>query len=197
MTNDDILFRNALGILLFSFLCFGIAFRRRTHTGEKLDRLQEGWPILILLRLSGLSMWIALFAWLWDPSSFAWARLPFPAGFRWAGLAAGLVAMYWLIWMLRSLGKNLTDTVVTRKDANLVTNGPYRFVRHPMYVGVLMIALAVSLTASNWLFLVMGCAVFTMMCFRLPIEERNLIGRFGDQYRRYMQTTGRFFPKLV
>lgn len=197
MTIDDIFFRNALGILLFGFLCFGVAFRRRIHTGEKLDRLQEGWPILILLRLFGFSMWIALFVWLWDPSSFSWARLPLPEEFRWTGLAVGAVAFCWLVWMLRSLGKNLTDTVVTRKDASLVTNGPYRFIRHPMYVGVLMIALAVSLTALNWLFLLMGGAVFMMMCFRLPIEERNLIARFGDEYRRYMQTTGRFFPKLV
>ena len=49
-------------------------------------------------------------------------------------VGVGVVAACLLIWTFRSLGTNLTDTVVTRKDHTLVTSGPYRFVRHPFYV---------------------------------------------------------------
>ena len=197
MLYDDIFFRNLVAPFLIAFLAFGVAFRARTHTSEKLDRMQEGWAVLVLLRLSGLLTWIAVGVWLWNPANLAWARLELPDIFRFLGLAVGVCAIAWLMWMFRSLGRNLTDTVVTRKDAYLVTSGPYRLVRHPMYVGVFLLSVFLALVMSNWLVLILGMSVFGMMCVRLPIEERNLIARFGDGYRAYMRTTGRFWPRIA
>ena len=58
-----------------------------------------------------------------------------PASARWIGVAGFACAVAWLMWMFRSLGRNLTDTVVTRHDAHFVDHGPYHFVRNPMYTG--------------------------------------------------------------
>jgi protein-S-isoprenylcysteine O-methyltransferase Ste14 len=52
--------------------------------------------------------------------------------------------VFWLSWMFISLGDNLTDTVVTRECAHFVESGPYRFVRDPMYTGVLLPGLALG-----------------------------------------------------
>ena len=101
-----------------------------------------------------------------------------------------------LFWTLRSLGKNLTDTVVTRKQHTLVTSGPYRWVRHPFYVCASLVELAVFLLSANAFFLVTGGLIFLLLALRTPVEEANLLGRFGEDYRRYMDRTGRFFPRL-
>jgi protein-S-isoprenylcysteine O-methyltransferase Ste14 len=98
---------------------------------------------------------------------------------------------------LRSLGKNLTDTVVTRKQHTLVTIGPYQWVRHPFYVCAALLVVTVSLVTANALFLIAGGLVLTLLGLRTPIEERFLLNRFGDDYRQYMNRTGRFLPRLT
>ena len=101
-----------------------------------------------------------------------------------------------LFWTLRSLGKNLTDTVVTRKHHSLVTTGPYRWVRHPFYVCAALVTLAVSLISANAFFLVAGGLILLLLFFRTRVEEANLVSRFGEDYRKYMDRTGRFFPRF-
>jgi protein-S-isoprenylcysteine O-methyltransferase Ste14 len=101
-----------------------------------------------------------------------------------------------VIWTFRTLGHNLTDTVVTRRDATLVTNGPYRWVRHPFYLAFAIGVIANTLVTANAFLAIFGTAAFLMIVARTSIEERKLIERFGDSYRDYMQHTGRFLPRL-
>jgi protein-S-isoprenylcysteine O-methyltransferase Ste14 len=97
----------------------------------------------------------------------------------------------------RNLGKNITDTVVTRKEHFLVTTGPYRFVRHPFYLAFALAMLANSLVTANWFVFVTGAVVFLLLVLRTSKEEEKLIERFGDAYWKYMATTGRFWPRLL
>jgi protein-S-isoprenylcysteine O-methyltransferase Ste14 len=90
----------------------------------------------------------------------------------------------------------LTDTVVTRANATLVTTGPYRWIRHPFYVTVVLLVVAVTLLAANWFVGLCGLVIFVSQVIRLPIEEQRLIEKFGDEYRAYLARTGRFLPKL-
>ena len=92
--------------------------------------------------------------------------------------------------------ENLTDTVVTRKQHTLVSHGPYRWVRHPLYSSAALIVVALSLVAANWFFFVAGMALLCLLVVRTRTEEANLVARFGDSYRQYMKRTGRFVPKL-
>ena len=94
------------------------------------------------------------------------------------------------------MGRNLTDTVVTRKEHTLITSGPYRWVRHPFYGSAAFIVLAASLLSASWLVLLCGAAVLTLLVLRTKTEEQKLIDRFGDEYRDYCDRTGRFFPRL-
>lgn len=90
-----------------------------------------------------------------------------------------------MYWTLSSLGKNLTDTVVTRAEATLVTYGPYRWVRHPFYVTAGLLMASVTLLAANWLIGVSSLLVLVLLAVRTP-EEQLLIDRFGQQYRDYI-----------
>ena len=91
---------------------------------------------------------------------------------------------------------NLTDTVVTRREHTLITSGPYRRVRHPLYLAACLAVIADSLITANWFLALTGAAVFVLLVVRTGREEENLVKRFGDDYRRYMDSTSRFFPRI-
>lgn len=167
------------------------------RSGERLDRTKEGWAILIAIRLTGLLTVGSAAAWLYKPVWFVWASQAIPAGARWIGVAGFACAVAWLIWMFHSLGRNLTDTVVTRRDAHFVDQGPYRFVRNPMYLGVLILGVSLGLALGTWLLPVAATIMFILLALRTHTEEKYLIERFGNQYRDYMTRVGRFFPKLL
>ena len=169
---------------------------RSQATGERLDRRQEGWFILLTLRPVGLAHMAGLITYLINPSRMAWAALPLPIWLRWAGVAIGVTAGSLLVWTLVNLGRNLTDTVVTRTAHTLVTAGPYRWIRHPFYVTTALIIVANGLAAANWFLLAAGTMTVALLVVRTRKEEDLLLARFGDAYRSYMDRTGRFVPRI-
>jgi protein-S-isoprenylcysteine O-methyltransferase Ste14 len=194
---EDGVFRMILLLGLVILVPIGTYYRVRSQaTGEKLDRSQEGLFILLTLRPLGFAMMAGLIAFIIRPTSMAWSSAPLPVWMRWMGVALGVVAGVLLTWTLRTLGKNLTDTVVTRKEHTLVTTGPYRWIRHPFYSSLALTVLANSLTAANWFLFITGGLVFTLLVIRCAREEENLISRFGERYRSYMDRTGRFLPRI-
>ncbi len=174
----------------------GIYHRVHSSTDERLDRRQEGWLILLSLRPMALAAMVGLVAFLIEPSWMAWASFHLPNWARWSGVGFGVGSGVLLIWTFRSLGHNLTDTVVTRSNASLVTHGPYHWVRHPFYLAFAMAMIANSLVTANGFLAITGMAAFLAIFVRTSIEERKLIDRFGNEYEQYMQRTGRFLPRF-
>jgi protein-S-isoprenylcysteine O-methyltransferase Ste14 len=154
---------------------------RSGASGEKLDRRREGAFILATLRpLAGLCAlgWIA---WLWRPSSMDWAAIPLPPEARAIGFACWLVSAVLWIWTFVFLGKNLTDTVVTRKAHTLVTSGPYRFVRHPFYVAVALHLAGAALISSNAFILATGIATVALIVLRTQRRRRSCARGSGSR----------------
>jgi len=198
MMNQDQTFALVLRVGWLTLLPIIVFHRVRSQmTGEKLDRRQEGALILLTLRPAGIAHMVGVVTYMVDPSRMAWSSIPLPLWLRWAGVAVGAASGCLLVWTLINLGKNLTDTVVTRKAHALVTVGPYRWVRHPFYDAVALAVLANSLVAANWFLLATGALLMTMMVIRTRREEAHLLARFGDAYRSYMNRTGRFFPGRI
>jgi protein-S-isoprenylcysteine O-methyltransferase Ste14 len=196
--NPDQTFAVVLRVGWLTLLPIIVFHRVRSQmTGEKLDRRQEGALILLTLRPAGIAHMVGVVTYMVDPSRMAWSSMPLPLWLRWAGVAVGAASGCLLVWTLVNLGKNLTDTVVTRKAHTLVTVGPYRWVRHPFYDAVALAVLANSLVAANWFLLATGALLMTMMVIRTRREEAHLLARFGDAYRSYMNRTGRFFPGRI
>lgn len=185
-------------LIVGSAILFPIAayYRLRSQaTGEVLDRRQEGRFILFTLRPIGVLAMLGLVAYMANPSWMAWSSVPLPGWLRWMGVGVGIIAGASLIWTLDGLGKNLTDTVVTRREHTLVTAGPYRWVRHPFYDCVALCVLANSLAGANWFLLLSGGVAVALIILRTRKEEENLLARFGDPYRAYVDRTGRFWPR--
>ena len=197
IAHDDHTFRLVLLVIVLLGFPVAVFHRLRSHaTREPLDRRQEGWFILLTLRPLGLAIWVGVIAFLIDPSYMAWSSMPLPAWLRWTGVGVCTTGSGLLTWTLSRLGKNLTDTVVTRREHTLVTGGPYRFVRHPFYDAAALFVLGISLVASNWFFLVVGAAAVGLLALRTHTEEANLLARFGAPYQEYLDRTGRFLPKI-
>ena len=195
--NHDQTFRVVLIVGALSLLPISLYYRIKSQaTREKLDRRQEGLFILLTLRPVGLVGMIGLIAYMVNPSWMAWSSVTLPTWLRWIAVGIGTVAGGSLVWTLHSLGKNLTDTVVTRREHTLVTSGPYRWVRHPFYDSVALCVLANSLIAANWFLFLTGGLLFVLIIVRTRQEEEKLLARFGDAYRAYMRRTGRFLPRI-
>ena len=97
----------------------------------------------------------------------------------------------------RALGRNWSISLDVREKHELVTNGIYRRVRHPMYSAFWLWAIAQALLLPNWVAGFAGLAGFGILFFgRVTREERMMLETFGDSYRAYMARTGRIFPSL-
>lgn len=196
--SDESTLRAVLIVVMLVLLPIGMYHRVRSQsTGERLDRRQEGVFILATLRPLGAAFWLGVFAWMIDPAWMSWSSMPLPVGLRWAGVGLLLWGCVLLVWTFRSLGTNLTDTVVTRRTHTLVVHGPYRWIRHPLYTSAALLVGALSLIAANWFFFAGGAALLCVLVMRTRIEEENLVARFGDSYRAYMARTGRFVPRIL
>lgn len=194
--SDDNAIRLALLVALAVFAPFAAYRRARSVTDETLDRWQEGAFILFGLRLGALPIFLGIVAWMIDPAWMAWSSLSLPVWLRWVGIALVACSGMLLVWTFHNLGKNLTDTVVTRREHSLVTTGPYRYVRHPFYLTFALGALGVSLAIANWFTLLASLIPMSFLVARTRIEEEKLIQRFGDEYRDYMRRVGRFVPRF-
>ena len=184
-------------ILLLSGFSVSIYFRRKANqTGEEIDVNDEGGLILNLRRIFGLLLWLSAFAYLINPAWMAWSQLPLPYWLRWVGAGIMLVCVPLIYWVFSSLGMNVTPTVVTRREHSLVTQKPYRWMQHPLYTVGFLMFVGLSLLAANWFILAVLVLGIIPISKRTPLEEARLIERFGDEYRVYMQHTGRYLPKI-
>lgn len=191
---EDDLFRLVLVGLAVIFMPLGLYHRFRSYTGETIDRWQEGVLILFGLRLTALVVLGTAVIWMINPAWLAWSALPLPTWLRWVGVVGASCGGILFVWAVHTLGKNLTDTVVTRKDHSLVVTGPYRWVRHPFYTACLLGLVGTVLVMANWFLLLMGSIGFGFIIARTRIEEKKLVECFGEEYRKYMARTWWFFP---
>lgn len=195
--HDDNIFRIILIAGFLILMPIGLYHRLKSQaTREKLDRRQEGLFILLTLRPLGLMTMVGLIVYMINPAWMAWSSVSLPTWLRWAGVIIGVMAGFLFTWTFRSIGKNITDTVVTRKEHTLVTTGPYRWVRHPFYVTTALAIVANAAVAANAFILITGILALALIVLRTKKEEELLVARFGEEYENYTKRTGRFFPRL-
>ncbi len=124
-----------------------------------------------------------------DYHPLLWIRLP------------GAMVFAGALWLLcRShvdLGSNWSPTLQIMKGHSLVTEGVYRYIRHPIYVALWLWGIAQAMLLQNWAAGFAGLASFIpIYAVRVPREERMMLDHFGEEYRSYMARTGRVVPPL-
>ena len=111
------------------------------------------------------------------------------------GLGIGTLPLF--VWTHEALGKNWSADLVIKEEHALVTGGPYRWVRHPMYTAFFGSSLAYFLLSANWVIGLTGLGTSVLLAARVDKEEALMIEEFGDDYRAYMRRTGRFLPRMT
>ncbi len=187
-------------LFIISFLGSGairsIFGQKSAQPAEKVEWKESKFKAVSLIILTvGYS--IFALSYMVKPAWWAWATFSLPLWARWIGVVLTIGGMPLLAWVQWSLGQNFAAVLHIREGHTLVTDGPYRFVRHPMYSLIFLYGLGLLLLTANWLIglpMLLGAAAFIIP--RVGKEEALMLEQFGDNYKEYMERTGRFLPRL-
>ncbi len=193
-TQAELTFRIATGIAIGAWLVIRFIFQKKFGSGEKTLKLHAGRERLSYL-LVGLSMLPAKFYVLGGLFTFAGIALPEPM--RWLGTLFSILGCALFAYTHMTLGRNWSGVLEIAREHTLVTHGPYRFIRHPMYTAFFLMGAGILLLSANWLVggLVIA-AVAYMYIVRVEDEERMMLAQFGEEYAVYMEKSGRLLPRV-
>lgn len=184
-------------IIWFAVCVFWFALRlhpnrraRKTPVQYSERSLRE--IILLGCSLTGLGILPCIYVATGFPRFADYAFVPVQA---YLGIAVS-VAVLWLFYRAHhDLGRNWSVSLELRERHTLVTTGVYACVRHPMYAGFWLMALAQLLLLPNWIAGPAGLVGFGTLFFgRVWREEQMMISAFGEEYRAYMRRTARVIP---
>jgi len=122
---------------------------------------------------------------------------PIPEPFFYVGIflmMTGILFRQYSIWVL---GRFFSTRVRIVSDHRIVKEGPYKYLRHPSYTGMLMILLGLGLASRTWLGTIIILALFSLVIgYRINVEEKTLRVEFGQEYVEYAKKTKRLVPIL-
>jgi len=115
----------------------------------------------------------------------------------WVGAMMTIMGFFIRFFALFALGRFYTRTIRITDHHEIVMTGIYKVIRHPGYLGVLLIFMGAVLAISNWISLIYVCLVMpASLIYRIHVEEMMMMDHFGETYRVYMKKTGRLMPNL-
>lgn len=196
--DTETIFRIILPVLILSFaLHRGYYVRNFSKPEDATIRKREEGTASKIAGLLGMAGFVFTFLYVINPAWLEFASLSLPDWLRWMGVGIALAGFALLQWAQVTLGKSWSDTPRMMKEQTLITRGPYRTIRHPIYTAFLLILGSTLLISSNWLIGLcwIGMTVLEIIS-RIQFEESLMIEYFGDQYRDYMKKTGRLLPKV-
>ena len=169
----------------------GVYSKKFKQNREYADKLDGFLTILPVFGMFIFPLIYALTSWL----DFANYQLPGWSG--WIGAAIFAISL-WVLWRSHAdLGRQWSVKVEIQEEHKLITDGIFRYIRHPMYAAHILWGIAQPLLLWNWIAgLSMLVMIFPLYFYRVPKEEIMMVDEFGDEYRHYMDRTGRVFPKL-
>jgi protein-S-isoprenylcysteine O-methyltransferase Ste14 len=192
----DAVFRLLQALILVGFVANRAYYNRRLPAAEQetlekqeqrgLGRLAE---LLALPALLGTAAYVA------NPAWMDWSAVNWPAWARWAGVGLALAGFALLRWSHQALGENWSDRPRITQGQQLVTEGPYRRIRHPIYTAFLLILGSSLFVSANWFIGALWLAMTGLdVRSRIAFEEDRMLARFGDEYRSYKARTSSLIP---
>ncbi len=184
------------------WLGFGVAWlllrltpnRRARKTAVRYSARDLREFLLLAASLTGLGIVPCIYVAAHVPRFADYAVVPVAS---YLGIAVDIIAMWLFYRTHRDLGHNWSVSLDLRERHTLVTSGIYATIRHPMYAGFWLMAVAQALLLPNWIAGPAGLVGFGILFFgRVRREEEMMITAFGDHYRAYMRRTARVVPWL-
>ena len=190
----------SIGVL--SLLCTPLVhlamWIRNFYCGKRVKKSKEpllGRLLLLFYIIFGISLFFIKEYYNWQWCNLLSWNSPYIPYFIYTGSFICIISAILLSWVHCHLGKNWTPTVNLLEDHKLITSGPYRLARHPMYTVFFIYCFGYLFASNNWLFFILVTLTITYAASRISLEERTMLAEFGKQYFKYKETTGAFFPR--
>jgi protein-S-isoprenylcysteine O-methyltransferase Ste14 len=193
MSADEARFKIIAAVLFLVYVVVRFYFQLRQQNIKTVEVRYKGreWLLhnLVVLALTPLVLYL-LTPWL---QVF---HITLPTWLRWLGMFIFFLGDVVFWWAHYALGRNWSPVLAIRESHELIVEGPYRYVRHPMYTAFFLIGIGLALLSANWV--VGGAylgAVLLMYEVRISTEEQMMLEQFGEAYREHCKRTGRLVPR--
>lgn len=178
------------------WLCYVAYWWAVSRNVKVTDRIESSWSRL--LRLVSIVCAVAL---LWLPRIpvplFGVRFLPAGAMCFWIGAVVTASGLLFSVWARHHLGKNWSQAVTIKEDHELITSGPYALVRHPIYTGLLLAFVGSAVARGECRGLLAVALVFSVLWFKLRLEEKLLRQQFGESYETYSRQVAALVPYIL
>ncbi len=115
----------------------------------------------------------------------------------WTGVAVMLLGFLLRHWSIFVLGRYFRTTIELEKGQRVVQTGPYRYVRHPSYAGIVLFFIGYGFFSKNWVSLIVAAILpAASLVYRIQIEEKALVEGLGAEYAAYQKKTNKLIPGI-
>jgi protein-S-isoprenylcysteine O-methyltransferase Ste14 len=188
----SIVHANLIGALWIAWAVYWVVAARSAKQDRRQESALSRAGHIVPLGIAAYLLWVPAM-----PGLLGERFLPdTPAMFQ-VGLAVTALGLGFAVWARRMLGRNWSGIVTVKQDHELVRSGPYRFVRHPIYTGLLIAFIGTAIARGEWRGIVAVLIVFAAFWHKLKIEERFMIETFGDAYLRYRTEVRALIPFVL
>ncbi len=182
-------------LLLGVVILIPIIYRRWTKNEYFINIQEGGWLKLALPLGAAILLLLVILLNILVPGWLGWSRINLPNWLRITGTALAPASVLWLWWVFHTLGNRPLETDLLEDSQELITSGPYSWVRHPLYAGGLLFLLSIGFVLEDWLVLAFALVGFVAFRFLvIPAEEEHLMASFGEDYESYQRRTGTLLP---
>jgi len=185
--------------LAFALIIFFLIIERRLRKGDQAKEYSGGKEDRGSTKLLGIVFLLSLLVLLLSPvlNYFNLGRMTQGTFINWLGISLIILGISVRVWANRTLGEFYTRTLLVMSEQSVVDRGPYKLIRHPGYLGVILMLVGASLSAANWITIVcITPAVLVAYSYRISSEEIMLISALGQQYKDYVGRTWKLIPFL-
>ena len=123
--------------------------------------------------------------------------LPHSIAAYWVGIGLLIAGLVFSVWARRRLGRNWSGTVTLKEDHELIRTGPYRWVRHPIYTGLLLAFAGTAVSLGEWRGVAAIILAALALLMKIRLEENWMIENFGEAYRRYRAEVRALVPFIL
>jgi len=156
-------------------------------TIDRRTRNYNFFSLIIAISCAALVSWIPLFQFNRRGTSVVF----------WIGIIIIVLGLFLRYWSINILGKYFRTTVEVEESQKIVQKGPYKFIRHPSYSGIILFCIGYGLAVQNWLSLIIAISLPTIaLLYRIKIEEEALVKGIGTDYEAYQKKTKKLIPGI-
>jgi protein-S-isoprenylcysteine O-methyltransferase Ste14 len=183
---------NLIGAMWLVWAVYWFIAARNAKADVRRESFAQRFAHILPLVVAALLLWIPVF-----PGALGKRFLPATPATFYAGAALVAIGLGLAIHARRVLGRNWSGIVTVKQGHELVREGPYRWVRHPIYTGLLVAFAGSAIARGEWRGIVAVALVFAAFWFKLRREERWMIETFGDRYLGYCDEVRALIPFVL